>query len=348
MKCRGHRFGARFVLGLSASILVTGFARAEEPNDEEKARVLFKEGRSLASDGHYDQACPKFEESLKLDAGIGTQFNLADCWEHVGRMKSAQAMFTRAAGAAHEKGQDDREKVLRDRAAALDGKVPKLGIEAQEVADGLEVLVDSEIVDRTNWATGVRVDPGRHAIEARAPHKKSWSLRVDVPASPAMVTITVPKLEDEEKKAAPAPVSKPADEKVPPSAEPRPEPSAKPSTVNHTVKILLLSGAGAGVVLAGIGFAIYKLSNDNAKDVCPASTGCTADDVRRHDGFVDDAATARALGYLGLGVAGAALVGLTVVTLTSPSKREAPHGATVSAAPLVGNGAWGASVRGRF
>lgn len=321
-------------------------AATEKTDDADKARTLFREGRALASSGQYDEACSKFEQSFEIEKGIGTEFNWADCLEHTGKLKKAQSMFLVVADAAHEKGQDDREKVARDRARALDDKLPKLGVDVKEMADGLQVLVDGAAIDRTHWATGERIDPGAHDIEARAPHKKAWSLHVEVPAGPAKMTITVPKLDDEPTKVTPA-AEHP--EQTPPPKEAAHAREEKPTTVRQTAKVFLLGGAGVGVLLAGTGLAMYKLSNDNAKDVCPSSVDCTPDDVHRHDEFLHDAAFARALGYIGLGLTGASFVGFTVLTLTAPPNREAPRtSAAFAAAPLVGGGAWGASVRGRF
>jgi hypothetical protein len=348
MKFRDLRFGT-FVLAFSVATLSARLVRAEDaPDNAEKARTLFKEGRALASDGKYDEACPKFEESLKLDAGMGTQFNLADCLEHTGRIKKAQEMFLRVADAAHEKAQADREQVARDRAHALDEKLPKIGVEVKEMVEGLEVLIDGKAVDRTKWATGERVDPGTHEIAAKAPNKKNWSLSVEVGAASTKLTITVPKLEDEAPK--PKAAAGPADAKAEPKEPPPKTPAeTKPKTVDQTMKILFLGGAGAGVVLAATGFGLYKMSNDNAKDVCPASVNCTQDEIQRHEDYLDDAAIGRTIGYFGAGLTGAALIGFTVAALSSSSSSgETVQGATVRAAPLLGGGAYGASLGGRF
>ena len=64
------------------------------------------EGRKLATDGKFAEACPKFEQSLAIDSGLGTKFNLADCWEHLGRLASAKSMFDDVANHAHESGQN--------------------------------------------------------------------------------------------------------------------------------------------------------------------------------------------------------------------------------------------------
>ena len=63
--------------------------------------------------GKYAEACPKLEESMRLDSGIGTQFNLADCNEHIGKLATAWAGFLDVAAAAKAASQPDREKVAR-------------------------------------------------------------------------------------------------------------------------------------------------------------------------------------------------------------------------------------------
>lgn len=340
------RFG--LVLGLSAWVFGTTSAYADDSSDADKARSLFREGRALAATGKFEEACPKFEESLKLDAGIGTEFNLADCREHTGKLKSAQEIFLLVADAAHEKGQAEREQVARDRARAVDQKIPKLAIDVKELVDGLEVLIDDKGVDRTKWASGERVDPGPHDVTAKAPHKKTWSLRVETAAAASVLTITVPKLDDASSKTEPCPAPEAAEKKTTDEKPTSSTASTKASSGNNTLKLLFLGGATAGLVLAGTGLVIYKVGNGNAKEVCPTSVNCTDDDIRRHGDYLDEAATGRAIGFLGLGITGASLIGFTAVAIASPSSRENPSGASFSAAPAVGPGTWGASVRGRF
>src|ERR1700753_2771982 len=83
---------------LVATLFHEGHALAQ--SDPGTARALFAEGRKLMAAKKYDEACPKLEESQRLDPGIGTMYNLADCWEHVGRTASAWAMFLDAAAGA--------------------------------------------------------------------------------------------------------------------------------------------------------------------------------------------------------------------------------------------------------
>src|SRR6188768_3726631 len=60
-------------------------AKPAKTESQIKAGELFSEGRKLVEAGSYKEACPKFEQSASLNLGIGVQFNLADCWEHIGR-----------------------------------------------------------------------------------------------------------------------------------------------------------------------------------------------------------------------------------------------------------------------
>src|SRR5882757_8415497 len=121
----GRFIGAVIVIFAS---LAASPVQAQAGADPPAARALFGEARKLMAQGKYEQACPKLEESLKLDAGIGTAFNLADCWEHVGKTASAWARFLDVATAAKNAGQADREKVARARAASLEPHLPRLTI----------------------------------------------------------------------------------------------------------------------------------------------------------------------------------------------------------------------------
>src|SRR6266545_6749182 len=109
--------GFRACVALALLIVIGSPARAfAAAGDEAAARALFLEGRKLVDEGNYADACPKFEESLRLDPGTGTSFNLADCFEHVGRTASAWARFLDVAAASKAADQADRERVARARA----------------------------------------------------------------------------------------------------------------------------------------------------------------------------------------------------------------------------------------
>src|SRR5262249_58286049 len=80
-----------------ASLWITSpaWAQSAAPTDDASAaaRTLFSEARELAAQGKYEEACPKFQESQRLRASMGALYNLADCWDHLGRTASAWALF---------------------------------------------------------------------------------------------------------------------------------------------------------------------------------------------------------------------------------------------------------------
>ena len=184
--------------------LATAASHAYAQSDPGAARSLFDEGRKLLAEGKYSAACPKLEESQKLDPGMGTLFNLADCWEHIGRTASAWARFREVAEAASRSGQHDREKIARARVAALDAKLSRLIVEVRASDQGLELKKDGVPFGAAQWGSALPTDAGIHVIEARAPSKQPWKTSIEVTANGKTVTVVVPPLENEHLSAAAA------------------------------------------------------------------------------------------------------------------------------------------------
>src|SRR5690349_13986528 len=92
--------------GLVTSIC--GAARSASSEDQAAAQALFDDAKELVKSGKAAEACPKFEESQRLDPGLGTQLNLADCYERIGRTASAWTIYVEVAPAARREGQDAR------------------------------------------------------------------------------------------------------------------------------------------------------------------------------------------------------------------------------------------------
>src|SRR5437763_3652209 len=124
-------------LGVAAALaLATPPARA---NDPVAAQALFDEAKKLIAAGSYAPACLKLEESQRLDPGIGTLFHLADCHQRIGKTASAWAEFLEVAAQAKTSQQTEREKVARERASALESKLPRVVVNVGHAAPGLEI-----------------------------------------------------------------------------------------------------------------------------------------------------------------------------------------------------------------
>lgn len=300
--------------------------------------------------GRYDEACPKFEESLRLDHGMGTQFNLAHCWEKLGRTASAWALFLDVAAAARAGNQPDRERAARERANAIEPKLTRLKITITAPIPEMKVMRGQQEVGRAAWGTAVPVDPGDHVIRVSAPGKREWSQEVNVPADSKAVSITVPELED-------APESAQEQLRAPTEAvvtEEGPSPASPASGDSSGQKTAAYVIGGAGIAAAAVGtiFMLQSRSdNAEAKKLCTGGDGTICEgglpEQDRYYALRDDAKREQLIGIIGLGVGGAALVTATVLFFNADSGPETPESA-FSVTPVLGLGNWGASVSASF
>ena len=175
--------------------LATPLYAEPRTGDKTTAEALFSEGRKLMAAGKYAEACPKLEASLKLDSGVGTMLNLAECYEKNGQTASAWTEFREAISAARDAGSKDRADLARTRAAALEPKLSRLTVVVPK-GQVATVTRDGAQVESAAFGTPVPIDPGKHVIAASAPGKRKWSTSIDVTPA-AQVSVDVPALADE-------------------------------------------------------------------------------------------------------------------------------------------------------
>ncbi|MBS2011730.1 MAG: tetratricopeptide repeat protein [Deltaproteobacteria bacterium] len=192
------RFPAVLAL-VAARIVAAGAASAQpasppQPAGNEKAERLYLEGKRLAAEGKVADACPMFEESQRLEPAIGTQFNLADCYEKTGRPARALALFREVSRVAQMSGKQERQRAADARIVDLDPRVPRIRIKVTSPSPQETIRCDGTEVASTALAKGVEVDPGEHVVEAAAPGYTPWETRVRVADSGAGVDVLVPAL----------------------------------------------------------------------------------------------------------------------------------------------------------
>jgi hypothetical protein len=255
--------------------------------DEAGARVLFAEARRLSAAGNYAEACPKFEASLRLNPGIGTSFNLADCMEHTGRLASAWARFLDVAAATKLAGQPEREQVARDRAAALEPRLAHLTVQVAAPPPGLIVERDDVTLPPSSWDMAVPIDPGTHAIKATAPGKRPWATTVSVDDA-GDVSLSVPSLEELPEPPAPIVLVGPT-----PQAGPQRRISAPVAVAASIGLVGLVAGAYFGVQ--------FQRENSEAKGLCGLRECSTQDEWNRHEALVTDASQDRTRAFVAAG-----------------------------------------------
>ena len=92
------------------------------------AEVAFDEAVALTEKGQYKEACSKFEESDRLDHAMNTLYNLADCYEKLGRITSAWEAYSKVTNEARQAGKDALKKDAQDRADKLKPRISTLTI----------------------------------------------------------------------------------------------------------------------------------------------------------------------------------------------------------------------------
>jgi serine/threonine-protein kinase len=319
-----------------ASVLVATSPAWSEPAPSDKAAsdVLFKDAKALIEQGRFNEACPKFEESQRLDPTPGTLLNLGDCYKGASppRNASAWGAYRQAEAMARQRGDVARQEGAALRAQTVEPLLSKVTIDVPPAAriPGLEVKWDGRPVGEGLFGSAFPVDAGEHAIVASAPGHKSWTGKGVVGANAATTKVEVPILQLG-------------------AAEPTPGALAPDVPYWGTQRVL---GLGLGVAgLAGIAVgSIYgaKAANKNAESLphCQSNNSklCDATGVALgEDAF--GAATVSTVGFIAGGVG---LVGGTILFLTAPSRamKSTVGRPRFEAAPIVGFGVGGVSVRG--
>lgn len=291
---------------LAIVTLAVGVAHAETP----ESTKLFDEGRALAKDGKYAEACAKFEASLALDPAVGTKLNFADCHEHLGHLAVAYRLFSEAASAELTTN-PDRANYARGRADALAGKLGTVVVRVASPA-GVTLTIAGRAVPA---AAEVRelVDPGPVVVgDARG-----FVRTVDVTAGGSVV-VEIPGVA-----AAPAVYTTMVRRKTSVYAA-------------YSLGGIGVASLTTGIVLGVLAHGDYRAQIDAGH--CTDGSPPTCDEI----GYTaqKDAVALANIGT-GFGVAGLALIGAgAVVFLTAPRD--------VAVSPTVTERSAGLTIVGRF
>lgn len=295
------------------------------------AQVLFDEAKALMGDGRHREACPKLEESQRLDPGVGTLFQLAVCYEEVGRTASAWGRYEEAAASATALGQADRAEYAKQQAARLEPKLSRLIIDLPKSARISELRIERDGVPVGAGSLGVAVpvDAGPVRVHATAPGYQDWETTVDIQA-PGEHRVAVPALaRDPNARAKLEPAragGSPSDPKSDAGAAPV-DGGASP------LAWVAISVGAAGAVLGGVAGAIVLDKKATLDGKCPDKQ-CPPEMQSEHDAF-NRWRNVSTIGFV-VGAIGIA-TGVTVLLTSSSSEpnrrvsaRLGPGGAAVS------------------
>lgn len=296
---------------VASFIMLSGFAASADEGD--RAEQLFQEARVLVEARRIAEACPKLEESWRLDPAVGTQFNLADCYERLGKTASAFRLFRDVAGIARAAGKFERERSAKERMAALAPRLARVRVSFGVKAPGLTVALDGKAsLELDGGSEAVPVDPGRHTLSATAPGHVPFETTFDAQEG-ATATIEVPALVSSAPAVAPA-TRTPASKKV-------------AIGVGAASAVAVAVGGVAGVLaLEGRAEARRLCPEDPFAFRCPTVAGSDA---------WNEARSAGTISTVGFVAGGALLAGAAMLWLLAPSPR-ARAGVTASGLRLEG------------
>ena len=236
---------------------------------ENVAESLFRQARAEMKSGQPAAACPKFEESYRLDPSSGTLLNLALCEEALGNTATAwtklrQFLDSVPAG-------DSRLPVAREKMAKLEAVLPRVQLVIDQGDDQMLVQLDHVELRNASLSHAIPVNPGEHAVRVtRSTGESNETIFRIQTAEKLEVRVSAPP------RLAPA-VSPPGS--TPPPHVDRPAPSAAvsatPKTTSHdrSRERAVAYGLGAvgvaGLVTSGV-FGLMALHDRNVvRDQCP-------------------------------------------------------------------------------
>ena len=311
-----------------AAVALPRAARAEHP----EATRLFEEGRVLAEQGKYAEACELYAKSYELDRAPGTMLNLGDCAERDGKFRRAWLLFDAAAAEYDKEKKPARARYARGRADALAPGLATVVLRlARPRTEALIVRINDRAVPPAAEIVE-RLDAGEVSILVSAPGHEPFSTTVNAIGG-GQVAVEVPALQ-RRAGAGPAPGER------------------GPDTRRRRSRVLLAAGvAGAGVVALGAGGllawsakGLYDEQFEARDGQPPACTRPASGPAECSDAGLAAIDRARGRSHLATaaGIGGAVLVAAgAVLYYTAPRER-------VTVAPVAGPGALGLAVGGRF
>lgn len=323
-------------------LLVCSLGSRAVAGDKAAAEAAFQQGKDLLKAGKVNEACTAFEKSQANDPQLGTEYNLAACYEKAGRLASAWAAFRELA----QRDQNAARKADSEKhAAALQPRLIKLLISVRSPVGGLKVTRNGEDVSQS---VGIEspVDPGDYEIGAVADGYKPWSVKVSAKQEGGTVQVTVPELE-----------------KLPVDANPHEGNDMKPlptgpgvgatvtPSAGHKPLGLYVAAGGGAVIAGGLVFGYLAMSkHSDAKNLCSPGTidmGCA--NVADATTAENSAKTNGNISTVLVGVGAAAVITGAILYFTSHGDAEGPADqARFQIAPTVTPDGFALTAAGRF
>lgn len=303
------------------------------------AEALYNSALALMEEGKDAEACPKLEQSQKLDPAVGTLLYLGLCYERIGKTASAWAAYRSASEASRKANQPERRKIALERAEKIEPLLSTVTLQLPGGGPaGLSIVFDEAPLGVASLGVPIPVDPGSHTLEVGAPGHESRTIEISIGAGGEKKLVTIEPLDASTAASVPPPVA-PADG---PDGAPAERDEVSSSSSQKIIGVVV-GGVGLVGLAAGSYFAIHSGNKqDDAKADCANyPNDCNDTGIAANDEAKDAARNANIAFILG----GAALVGGIVLYATAPAE---PSGASYRLTPAVGSKSGGLVLSGRW
>ena len=334
-----------FAAAALVAFAVTTAARPAMADDREADR-LFKEASDAQKAGRYEEACTKFAASNRIERALGTEYNLAACYELTKKYASARKAYVGAADLAQRSGRSAVARDATQRAARLESRVPRLVLRVSKSARQATITCDGTTMSREEIDTAVELDPGSHRIRATAEGRVPFEQTIDLAEGQRTeLVIALEASEAPRPAAAPyTPSSRESMSLLPTSMRSPPRWSIEgpaPRSGLGPIEITGIAVAGAGVVALGLS-AVFAAKAGDARDESGCRDGRVCPDDASADRLRDARSSANVATALVIG--GGIFVASGAAFFFLAPKR----GTSVAIAPSVSPAMAGAAFHGSF
>jgi len=299
--------------------------------DKKRADKLFEEGRQFLQRKEYALACTAFEQSQQADPGIGTQLNIALCYEEWGKLALSYKAYVEAERLAKAK-KDNRSKHARKKIDEIEPKLVRLRISIPASADPYAIyLFNGKETDRETLVEEQLLDAGTHTIEVRVAGAPPKTTNIDLRAGERK-TVEVEM----------------------PTPQPKVDPGTGTGTPTKSTMVIAgprkkgklyggLALTGVGIVAVGVSSYVALIARSDYNDAIAMCPGNVCTSRGPYNDTQDARSTANTMTFVAAG--GVALVGVGVYLLLT-SKGDPITVEKVSARPLLAPDAVGLAIGG--
>ncbi|WP_437959463.1 PEGA domain-containing protein [Sorangium sp. So ce119] len=305
-------------------LLLEAPALAQDADELKRARAQFQQATELEQAGNWAAALQRFREVGQVRMTPQVRFHIAVCEENLGRLVAALGGYELALAEADAVGSDFRAEV-EQAIGRLRSRIPKLVIVRGKGAGSAAMELDGVALGGTSIGVEVPLDPGPHALTAKAPNHRLFQETVELKeGGVTRVEVTLEALPQELLIQAGASPEKPPSKVVP----------------------YVIGGVGAASLIgSGVLFVLRQGALKDLEDACgPGGKSCPASMESRYD----DLKFYHYGAQVALGVGVAAVGTATAILLLQRKKPKEPEKISLELVPIVGGSEMGASLSGAF